>query len=69
MLGVLCAVGLEASGVSAPWRFAILAELTVYLAWLGTWHAGHGAEAGAPAPAAEAASEGTQPTGDGIRQG
>ncbi|WP_435526841.1 hypothetical protein [Microbacterium aurantiacum] len=73
VLGVLCAVGLEASGVSAPWRFAILAELTVYLAWLGTWHAGHGAEAeagaGAPAPAAEAASEGTQPTGDGIRQG
>lgn len=59
-LGVLCAVGLEASGVSAPWRFAILAELTVYLAWLGTWHAGHGAGAGA----AEAASE-----EDGIRQG
>ena len=68
-LGVLCAVGLEASGVSAPWRFAILAELTVYLAWLGTWHAGRGTEAGPAASAAEAASEGTQPEWDGIRQG
>lgn len=64
VLGVLGAVGLEASGVSAPWRFVILAELTVYLAWLGTWHAGHGAEAGPAASAAEAASE-----GDGILQG
>ncbi|MET2011761.1 hypothetical protein ABXJ56_09440 [Microbacterium chocolatum] len=64
VLGVLCAVGLEASGVSAPWRFAILAELTVYLAWLGTWHAGHGAGVATGASAAEAASE-----GDGIRQG
>ncbi|MGQ2914859.1 hypothetical protein [Microbacterium aurantiacum] len=63
-LGVLCAVGLEASGVSAPWRFAILAELTVYLAWLGTWHADHGVEAGPAASAAEAASE-----EHGIRQG
>ncbi|WP_435526822.1 hypothetical protein [Microbacterium aurantiacum] len=63
-LGVLCAAGLEATGVSTPWRFAILAELTVYLAWLGTWHAGHGAGAGTAASAAEAASE-----GDGIRQG
>lgn len=68
-LGVLCAAGLEATGVSTPWRFAILAELTVYLAWLGTWHAGHGAGAGTAASAAEAASEGTQPEGDGIRQG